>query len=156
MVLGAGFSPDNLPDVDFPTFSARRSSLSQQLFLPRDPGREQVPKPGRSGVPQGPLIVIRKVFGRGLGPSRAAADKLPITKRTACEGSPALYLEISKGHSSDSASFDFVLAAVLQLRLFYHIPINRLCLLCGPINSPCRASELVQAFLPCVLRDLEV
>lgn len=43
-------------------------------------------------IPQGPLIVIRKVFGRGLVPSQATANKspTPINEHTArecmCEG----------------------------------------------------------------------
>lgn len=56
--------------------------------IPGDVGRELLPKQSHSGIPQGPLIVIRKVFGRGLIPSRAAANKLstPFNEHTACEG----------------------------------------------------------------------
>lgn len=60
--------------------------------IPRDAGRELLPKLNHSDIPQGPLIVIRKVFGRGIAPSQATANKLstPINELTAyecmCEG----------------------------------------------------------------------
>lgn len=54
---------------------------------PRGHGRALLPKQSRSEIPEGPLIVIRKVFGRGLAPSQATASRpsTPVDEHSACE-----------------------------------------------------------------------
>lgn len=91
MICSATNSPNNLWDKasTFLPFSARCLALLQQLLSPpisRDLGRLLLPNKIGSEIPQGPLIVIRKVFRRVLAPSQATANKIPtqINEHSAC------------------------------------------------------------------------
>lgn len=91
MILNATLSTNNLPDktLTFLPFCQMFGPAAAAAVppIPGDVGRELLPKRSHSEIPQGPLIVIRKVFGRGLAPSQATANQLstPINEHSACE-----------------------------------------------------------------------
>lgn len=100
-----------------------------------DVRRELLPKRSRSQIPQGPLIVIRKVFRRGLALSQATANKIStsINAHAVCVRA---YMKVSvfilihaRDYSFNSALISFVSADVQPLVLFDHIQIKHLRLL---------------------------
>ncbi len=90
MILSATLSTNNLPDktLTFLAFCQMFGPAAAAVVpqIPWDNRQELLPKRSHSEIPQGPLIVIRKVFGRGLAPSQATANQLstPINEHTAC------------------------------------------------------------------------
>lgn len=82
MLLAASVNDDstnNLPDktLTFLPFCQMFGPAVAAVVppIPGDVGREMLPKQSHSEIPQGPLIVVRKVSGRGLAPSQATANK---------------------------------------------------------------------------------
>lgn len=91
MIRSATNSPNNLlgQGFDFPTFLCQMFGPAATAVVPpisRDLGWLLLPNKIGSEIPQGPLIVIRKVFRRGLAPSQATASKIPtqINEHSAC------------------------------------------------------------------------